>query len=126
MQTLTALALLLAVNYVLCEQVLYDRKHHRAIIVRPGTGCYEYHMNHQESQDSNDDALRPALETKMIDKLNCSTDIHEVGHHSIDHLTSEIKTACSTVPVYGFDQTGCVSSSSMPIISGSPLSSAMP
>lgn len=34
------------------------------MIVRPGEGCYEYHMNHQESADSKDDALRPALEVR--------------------------------------------------------------
>lgn len=35
---------------------------HKAIILRPGNGCYEYHMNHQESLESFDDTLRPALE----------------------------------------------------------------
>lgn len=35
---------------------------HKAIILRPGNGCYEYHMNHQESLESFDDAQRPALE----------------------------------------------------------------
>ncbi|XP_056000739.1 uncharacterized protein LOC130048254 [Ostrea edulis] len=122
MKTLTAFSILLVANYVVCEQVMYDRKHHKAIIYRPGTGCYEYHMNHQESQDSYDDNLRPALEAEMIASLDCSTDIHEVGHHSIDHLSQEIKTACSAVPVYRFDQTGCVNSTTLPIISGSPVS----
>ncbi|XP_061195515.1 uncharacterized protein LOC133203749 [Saccostrea echinata] len=115
-------------NYVLCEQVMYDQKHHKAIIYRPGTGCYEYHMNHQESQDSFDDALRPDLEIKMIEKLNCSTDIHEVGHHSIDHLTTEIRNACASVPVYRFDQTGsgCATTTELPTMSGSSISNPMP
>lgn len=59
---------------------------------------------------------------KMIMALDCSTDIHEVGHHSIDHLSEEIKMACASVPVYGFDQTGCPSSSVMPMtsVAGNP------
>nr|XP_022301774.1 uncharacterized protein LOC111109825 [Crassostrea virginica] len=116
------IALFVSIDFVVCEQVLYDRKHHKAIILRPGNGCYEYHMNHQESQESFDDTLRPALEAKMIMALDCSTDIHEVGHHSIDHLSEEIKMACASVPVYGFDQTGCPSSSVMPMtsVAGNP------
>ena len=62
------------------------------------------------------------LKAKMIMALDCSTDIHEVGHHSIDHLSEEIKMACASVPVYGFDQTGCPSSSVMPMtsVAGNP------
>eukprot|EP00105_Crassostrea_gigas_P031201 XP_011453812.1 PREDICTED: uncharacterized protein LOC105346800 [Crassostrea gigas] len=108
----TLCLLLTVVSYVIAEQVLYDHKHHRAVIVRPGEGCYEYHMNHQESADSKDDALRPALEAKMIAALNCSPSKTEVGHHSIDHLGQDIKTACSGIPIYGFEQhADCTSNS---------------
>ena len=46
----------------------------------------------------------------MIAALNCSPKKIEVGHHSIDHLVQDIKTACRDVPVYGFEQDACTNS----------------
>nr|XP_022302751.1 uncharacterized protein LOC111110511 [Crassostrea virginica] len=109
----TLCILFAVVSYVIAEQVLYDQKHHRAVIVRPGEGCYEYHMNHEELTQSQNTASRPALEAKMIAALNCSPTKTEVGHHSIDHLGQDIKTACRDVPVYGFDQDATCAGSSM-------------
>ncbi|XP_048754308.1 uncharacterized protein LOC125665613 [Ostrea edulis] len=101
------------VTCVVAEQVLYDFKHHIAVIVRPGVGCYEYHMNHQETSDAQDDALRPGLETKMLAKLNCSSTVTEQGHHSVDHLSSEIRQACTGIPIYGFEShQDCLTSTS--------------
>ncbi|KAJ8309989.1 hypothetical protein KUTeg_011854 [Tegillarca granosa] len=82
-------------------KILYDLKHHKAIIVRTD-GCYEYHMNHQDLEMAKDDNLKHLLEQKMTDALNAATAIHEMGHHHIDHMSSEITTACASVPVYAF------------------------
>lgn len=41
---------------------------HKAVVVRPGTGCYVYHLNHDQTQESYDDTLRPALEVCMNSK----------------------------------------------------------
>lgn len=44
----------------------------------------------------------------MIEVLDCSIDIYEVGYYSIDYLFEEIKNVCVNVLVYGFDQIGCL------------------
>lgn len=44
----------------------------------------------------------------MIEVLDCSIDIYEVGYYSIDYLFVEIKNVCVNVLVYGFDQIGCL------------------
>merc|ERR1712179_35239 len=69
-------------------KVLFDLKHHKAIIVRTD-GCYEYHMNHQEILQADDANLRKLLEDKMIKALEAATETHETGHHHIDHMTQE-------------------------------------
>ncbi|KAJ8309990.1 hypothetical protein KUTeg_011855 [Tegillarca granosa] len=80
---------------------LYDFAHHKAFMVK-SDGCYEYHMNHHEVLQAQDNNLRHLLEAKMVEALANAT-VHEIGHHSIDHLSSEIKTACASVPVYSFE-----------------------
>lgn len=47
-------------------------------------------------------------QVKMIEVLDCSIDIYEVGYYSIDYLFEEIKNVCVNVLVYGFDQIGCL------------------
>ncbi|XP_022302715.1 uncharacterized protein LOC111110492 [Crassostrea virginica] len=128
MKLVSAIVLISLVGCVICEQILYDTKHHKAVIYRPGTGCYVYHLNHEETQESYDDSMRPDLEKKISAALDCSNDIHEVGHHSIDHLSAEIKTMCASVPVYGFDQTSanCASTTMAPTSSDPPTTSMDP
>lgn len=68
------------------------------------------------------------LQKKIIDALDCSHDIHEVGHHSIDHLSADIKSTCAPVPVYGFDQTsaGCATTTMAPTSTDAPSTSTNP
>ncbi|XP_060579538.1 uncharacterized protein LOC132736428 [Ruditapes philippinarum] len=83
-------------------KILYDFHHKKAMIVR-ADGCYEYHMNHQDTVDAKDDTARPVLEARMLAELATAINIVETGHHHIDHMTQEIKTACASLPVYGWD-----------------------
>ena len=39
----------------------------------------------------------------MLSELANAVNIQESGHHHIDHMTQEIKTACASVPVYNFE-----------------------
>ncbi|KAJ8310345.1 hypothetical protein KUTeg_012210 [Tegillarca granosa] len=82
--------------------ILYDLKHHKAIIVRTD-GCYEYHMAHQDMLMYEDQSQRPTLEKKILDALSSTTATHEMGHHHIDHMTPEIVSACASLPIYGFN-----------------------
>ncbi|XP_045165458.2 uncharacterized protein LOC123529267 isoform X2 [Mercenaria mercenaria] len=86
----------------MAAKILYDMKHHKAMIVR-SDGCYEYHMDHQDVLDSQNDATRPTLEARMLQELSTAINIQETGHHHIDHMTQEIKTACAALTVYSFD-----------------------
>merc|ERR1712179_134828 len=82
-------------------QIFYDFKHHVAMVVRPD-GCFELHLNHQDMQNAQNPATQPDLETRIFADLASATDIHESGHHHIDHFTTEITTACMNLPVYKY------------------------
>ncbi|KAL4227775.1 hypothetical protein ACF0H5_013211 [Mactra antiquata] len=86
----------------LSANILYDTKHHKAMIVR-ADGCYEYHLDHQDMLDMADDAARPVLEARMLAELATAINIQAVGHNHINHMTSEITTACENLPVYQWD-----------------------
>jgi len=39
----------------------------------------------------------------MLDELSRATNVVETGHHHIDHMTTEITSACAALPVYSWD-----------------------
>ncbi|XP_052214070.1 uncharacterized protein LOC127832586 isoform X2 [Dreissena polymorpha] len=80
--------------------VLFDMKSHKAMVVA-ADGCYEYHMNHQDTLDHANNLA--ALTQRIIDAWTARKNTQETGHHHIDHMTPEITTACASLPVYSFD-----------------------
>ncbi|XP_052213686.1 uncharacterized protein LOC127832305 isoform X2 [Dreissena polymorpha] len=80
--------------------VLFDMKHHKAMVVA-ADGCYEYHMNHQDTLDYANNLA--ALTQRVIDAWMARTNTQETGHNHINHMTPEIVAACASLPVYSFD-----------------------
>ncbi|XP_052213689.1 uncharacterized protein LOC127832306 [Dreissena polymorpha] len=80
--------------------VLFDMHHHKGMVVA-ADGCYEYHMNHQDILDHASNLT--ALTQRVIVAWTARTNTQETGHNHIDHMTTEIKTACASRPVYTFD-----------------------
>ncbi|XP_052762036.1 uncharacterized protein LOC128204678 [Mya arenaria] len=99
---LTVVAAAYAATTVSPAQILYDVKHHKAMIVM-SDGCYEYHLNHQDMEDQKNDATKAILEARMLAELAMAINKQEMGHHHIDHMSNEIQTACASVPVYSWE-----------------------
>merc|ERR1712179_529093 len=91
-----------ATTTMMNAKVLYDMKHHKAMIVKDD-GCYEYAMNHQDVMDAQNDATRATLEARTLSELATAINVQESGHHHIDHMSQEIKSACASLPVYQWE-----------------------
>jgi len=39
----------------------------------------------------------------MLQELAMATNVHEVGHSHIKHMTDEIISACAALPVFAWD-----------------------
>ena len=43
------------------------------------------------------------FQMRILLELSHATNVHEVGHSHVDHLTEEITSACAALPVYAWD-----------------------
>ncbi|XP_041371641.1 uncharacterized protein LOC121385163 [Gigantopelta aegis] len=74
----------------------YEDTHHRVLVIKTSTGCYLYHMTHEEKVDAQNPGGIKTLEDDLIKLLTSGARL--VANHDIRHMDHHTKAMCSHMP----------------------------